>query len=77
MNTKVRFEDTCVVKQDNTSKEVVADVLNFNEGRNLTVALNKSVKLMMSWNGRVYEGHMAGMDFTSAGPKSQKYSEGR
>ena len=77
MNAKVRFEDTCIVKQDNTSKEVVADVLNFNEGRNLTVALNKSVKLMMSWNGRVYEGRMAGMDFTSAGPKSQKYSEGR
>lgn len=77
MSTKTRFEDTCVVKQDNTNKEVVADVLNFNENRNLTVALNKSVKLNMSWNGRVYEGRMAGMDFTSLGPKAQRYSEGR
>ena len=30
---------------------------------------NKSVKLPMKWNGKVYEGRMAGMDFTSTGPK--------
>jgi hypothetical protein len=41
----------------------------FNEGRNLTVVMNKSVKILMNWNGSVYEGRAAGMDFTSAGPK--------
>jgi hypothetical protein len=39
--------------------------------------MNKSVKLLMTWNGRQYEGRMAGMDFVSAGPKGQKYSDGR
>ena len=40
----------------------------FNEGRNLTVVINKSVKILMNWNGRVYEGRGAGIDFESAGP---------
>ena len=44
----------------------------FNEGRNLTVVMNKSVKLLMNWNGRTYEGRAAGMDFTSDGPTVSK-----
>jgi hypothetical protein len=56
---------------------VEAEILAFNEGRNLTVVLNKSIKVLMNWNGRMYEGRMAGMDFTSNGPKGQQYSEGR
>ena len=42
--------------------------MSFNEGRNLTVVINKSVKILMNWNGRVYEGRSAGMDFESDGP---------
>lgn len=77
MNQRVRFDDVCKVTQANSGKEVDADILNFNEGRNLTVSINKSVKLMMTWNGRLYEGRMAGMDFTSPGPKAQRFTEGR
>jgi hypothetical protein len=76
-NIKTRFEKTCEVKQDSTGKKATAEIMDFNEGRNLTVVMNKSVKLLMTWNGRQYEGRMAGMDFVSAGPKGQKYSEGR
>jgi flagellar biosynthesis/type III secretory pathway ATPase len=76
-NIKTRFEKTCEVKQENTGKSVVAEVMDFNESKNLTVVLNKSVKLLMSWNGRVYEGRMAGIDFISSGPRGQRYSEGR
>ncbi len=76
-NVKVRYDNTCEVIQENTGKRVQAEVQSFNEGRNLTVVLNKSVKLLMNWNGRVYEGRMAGLDFISNGPKGQKYTEGR
>jgi hypothetical protein len=76
-NIKTRFENTCEIKQANSGKTVTAEVMDFNEGRNLTVVLNKSVKLLMNWNGRAYEGRMAGIDFISNGPKGQKYSEGR
>jgi len=77
MNTKVRYESTCDVIQESTKRTVKAEVMAFNEGRNLTVVMNKSVKLLMSWNGKAYEGRMAGMDFISNGPKGQKYTEGR
>jgi hypothetical protein len=77
MTIKTRFDNTCSVKNVNSGKSVDAEVMNFNEGRNLTVVMNKSVKVMMAWNGRQYEGRMAGMDFTSTGPKGHKYSEGR
>ena len=38
---------------------------------------NKSVKLPMTWNGKLYEGKMAGIDFTSAGPSINKTTSGR
>ena len=68
MSTVTRHTDTCTVKQANSGREVVGEIMAFNEGRNLTVVMNKSVKLLMNWNGRVYEGRAAGMDFTSDGP---------
>jgi len=76
-NVKIRYGDQCSVKNIASGKSVDAEVMSFNEGRNLTVVLNKSVKILMNWNGRMYEGRSAGMDFTSDGPKGQQYSEGR
>jgi hypothetical protein len=76
-NVKVRYDSICEVRQESSGRIAQAEVQSFNEGRNLTVILNKSVKLLMNWNGRVYEGRMAGMDFVSNGPKGQKYTEGR
>lgn len=73
----VRYGDKCLVKQVNSSKSVEAEILNFNEARNLTVVLNKSVKLNMSWNGRMYEGRMAGIDFITEGPSIQRTRTGR
>jgi hypothetical protein len=68
----VRYGETCTVKQANSSKTVEAAVHEFKEQKNLTVVLNKSVKLPMIWNGKLYEGKMAGIDFTSTGPSVSK-----
>jgi flagellar biosynthesis/type III secretory pathway ATPase len=73
----VRYGDKCIVKQDKSSKEVEAEVLDFKEQKNLVVVLNKSVKLPMTWNGKMYEGRMAGIDFVSAGPTINKTKTGR
>jgi hypothetical protein len=64
--------NNCTVIAVASKREIDAEVMAFNEGRNLTVVLNKSVKLMMQWNGRCYEAKNAGMDFESAGPKVTK-----
>jgi hypothetical protein len=71
-----RVGDKCVVKQEKTNKSVEAEVLHFNEKRNLTVVLNKSVKMNMIWNGRHYEGRMSGFDFITDGPTVSKSTTG-
>lgn len=76
MNTKVRFEDTCSVVCEDNGRTVTADVLDFKEGKTISVSLNKSLKLVMPWNGRVYEGKMGGMSFITHGPKGVRYTEG-
>ena len=73
----VRYGDTCTVKQANSSKTVEAIVYEFTEQKHLTVVLNKSVKIPMAWNGKLYEGRMAGIDFTSIGPSIQRNTTGR
>jgi hypothetical protein len=72
-----RHEDKCTIKQANNSKSVEAEVFEFKEKERLTVVLNKSVKLPMVWNGKLYEGKMAGMDFVTSGPKITKTTTGR
>jgi len=74
---ETRYSDTCTVKQANSGKIVEAVVYEFKEKSKLLVVLNQSVKLNMIWNGKIYEGKMAGMDFISEGPKVTKYSTGR
>lgn len=76
MSTMTRHSDKCIVTQEGSGKSVEAEIMAFNEGRNLTVVMNKSVKLLMNWNGRVYEGRMAGLDFISNGPKLTKTQTG-
>lgn len=60
--------ETCEVTSENSGKTVLADILNFKEGEFLSVSLNKSVKVNLQWNGRIYEGKVSGMSFVSKGP---------
>lgn len=72
MNTVTRHSDTCQIKQVSSGRQTVAEVQDFREQQQLNVVVNKSVKLSMKWNGKVYEGRMAGMDFESLGPTISK-----
>lgn len=73
----IRYSDKCVIKQVNSSKSVEAEIFEFREQKNLIVVLNKSIKLPMVWNGKLYEGRMAGIDFITEGPSIQKTKTGR
>ena len=48
-----------------------AVVLSFKEEQFLSVAIAE-MKINMTFNGKLYEGKAAGMDFTSTGPKVTK-----
>jgi len=76
LSTITRHSDTCKVIQVSSKREVEAVVQNFSENELLHVILNKSVKLSMKWNGKLYEGRAAGMDFTSTGPTVNKIQTG-
>ncbi len=69
MSSIRRHSEVCEVKNVTSNKVVEAVVQDFKELDTLYVIINKSVKIPMKWNGKVYEGRMAGMDFTSSGPK--------
>lgn len=73
----VRYGKTCSIKQANSNRVVEAEIYDFKEHKNLIVVLNKSVKLPMVWNGKLYEGKMAGIDFVSSGPTVNKSTIGR
>lgn len=45
-----------------------ADVVAFNENKFLSVIVG-TVKISLQYNGKLYVGHNAGLEFTSAGPK--------
>lgn len=71
--------ETCKLIQESTGKTVDAVVQSFQENQSISVIVNKSVKLSLKWNGKIYEGRMAGIDFTTIGPtvhKSQKVFRG-
>jgi hypothetical protein len=68
MSTLIRHSDTCQVTQAVSKKTVEAVVQDFEEHVKLNVILNKAVKISMKWNGQLYEGRGAGMDFVSNGP---------
>lgn len=65
---QIRFEKTCEVVQEKNGKTVVAEVISLKNKEKLIVNINRTINMTMVWNGMVYEGKMAGMDFISSGP---------
>lgn len=76
MSTIIRHSSTCILKQVSSKRIVEAVVQDFKEQEQLNVVVNKSIKISMKWNGKVYEGRMAGMDFESSGPTISKTQTG-
>jgi hypothetical protein len=74
---KQYIAETCQVSCVDNGKVVEADILDFKEKKTLSVSLNKTIKLVMPWNGQVFEGRMSGMTFTSKGPVIKTVLQGR
>jgi hypothetical protein len=69
--------ETCEVTCENNGKKTQADILKFQPGVALDISINRSVKVPMKWNGRIYEGHVGGMSFVSKGPEITNVQQGR
>ena len=69
--------DTCQVSCVDNGNKVTADVLEFKDKVRLVVSLNRTLKMIMPWNGQVFEGKMSGLTFTSTGPTVKTVYNGR
>jgi len=76
MKQQTFHSDTCKISTINNDKTVDAVVHEFREKEMLHVIVNRSVKIPMKWNGKVYEGRMAGLDFISHGPTVTTINKG-
>lgn len=70
-------EQTCEVICEDNGRKMVADILYFKENQNLTVSIDKKIKLEMRWNRHVYEGSMGGLTFVTDGPNIVNVKQGR
>ena len=70
------YSETCKVTAVASNKTMDADILTFRANEYMSVSLNRSIKLNMTWNGQRFEGKAAGMDFESAGPETINVGRG-
>lgn len=71
------ISDTCEIICEDNGRKMVADILSFREGQYLTVSIEKSLKLELRWNKRIYEGMMGKLSFVSDGPVITHTRSGR
>jgi hypothetical protein len=70
-------EDTCELICEDNGRKMVADILSFKEHQYLTVSVEKSLKLELRWNKKIYEGKMGKLSFVSEGPIIRNVKQGR
>ena len=69
-NLREYVNDTCEIICEDNGRKMVADVLQYSKHKTLTVSVERSLKLTLGWNGKIYEGSMGKMSFVSNGPDS-------
>jgi hypothetical protein len=74
---KQYIEDTCEILCESNGRKMVADVLDFKDRQYLSVSVDKKVKVQLQWNGKFYEGGVAGLNFSTDGPTVSTYRQGR
>ena len=65
------YEDTCTLVCTDNGKAVEAELLDFNEGKFLSVAIGRQVKVNLQYvkQHNIYVGSSNGYEFTTPGPK--------
>ena len=71
------IENTCEILCESNGRKMVADVLDFKDRQYLSVSVDKKVKVQLQWNGKFYEGGVAGLNFSTDGPTVSTYRQGR
>lgn len=70
------YEKTTIITNTRNNQGVEAEVDNVRHHESLDVFLAHN-KIHLRWNGKIYVGKMAGMEFTTPGPKEIQRPKGR
>jgi hypothetical protein len=67
----IKYDDKVQIKCVDNNTVVTAEVLNFTPNHQLSVALEKSIKLILPYVAKVgeYQGSLYGRTFVTKGPK--------
>jgi len=68
---RVEHADTCEIHNTDRDRTMTVEILGFRPQNKLVVSIERSVKVTLSYDEfhKVYIGSMAGMEFTSSGPR--------
>ena len=73
MRKTTTYADTCNIHCTNNNKEMLVEILNFKPEAFIDVSVNRSVKVTLRYEkapNNHYVGMMAGLEFTTKGPKA-------
>jgi len=70
------YGDRAILTNTRNEQSVEAEVDNVRENQSLD-AFVANTKIHMRWNGKTYVGNIAGMEFTTPGPKQHTTKQGR
>ncbi len=71
------YEQTVTVTCSDNGKSQTAEVIRFKPTSNLTVSLNRSIRMEMIYNPRnkLYIANQSGLEFVCSGPKEIQRTE--
>lgn len=69
----ISYDYTVKITCTDNGRIVDGDILNFKKQHYMDVSLNKSLKIHLNYNEKqkIYIGSMAGLEFTTPGPKNK------
>jgi hypothetical protein len=72
---ETRFEDTCEIVGIKNDVKVMGEILTFREKDLIIATIQRSAKVTLRWqpHANAYVGSLGGVEFQSAGPKSETY----
>lgn len=79
MTVKKTYADTVDLHCTDKNEIVPAEILEFRPGILISVSIQRKIKMILKFNhrGNNYVGSMAGLEFTTSGPKETITYEGR
>ena len=73
--SRVRYEDTCEITGIKTGMKATGEILTFVPKIKIIATINRAAKVTLNWreHAKLYIGSMAGVEFSSPGPKETLY----